>query len=70
MGKVAIIDTRTREVEVYDTEKDSIRLLIRMVQTGVAFRPVTPQNEQIFRNILATLNDSATPVRVKTIPLP
>lgn len=44
MGRVAIVDTRTGKAEVFDVEKDCIRLTLRLVETGAVYQP-TPSRE-------------------------
>src|SRR5690606_22880122 len=44
MGKVAIVNLRTGQSEVFDTEKDCIKLTLRLVETGAVYQP-TPSRE-------------------------
>jgi hypothetical protein len=46
MGRVAIIDTKTGQTEVFDVEKDCIKLTLRLVETGAVYQP-TPSREVV-----------------------
>jgi hypothetical protein len=46
MGKVAIVNTKTGEKEIFDAEKDSTKLMIRMLETGVCFQAIRTDRPQ------------------------
>lgn len=54
MGRVAIVDTKTGQVEIFDASKDCLRLMRRILETGAVYSPTTP------RELIDKLNGTAT----------